>query len=64
MENDWIEIDGVRFNHVRAFEDVEAKNSRCRLQELQKASSEGEGNLQNPFLLLTLAIYLVPILTT
>lgn len=48
-EDDWIEIDGVRFNHVRAFEDVDAKNLTLPASRITRGEQRRGGDFTIPF---------------
>lgn len=48
-ENDWIEIDAVRFNHVRAFEDVEAQKLTLPASKITKGEQRRGGEFTEPF---------------
>jgi len=48
-EDDWIEIDGVRFNHVRAFEDVEAKKLTLPASRITKGEKRRGGDFTEPY---------------
>lgn len=49
-EGDWIEIDGVRFNHAKAYEEVEANVFTLPASRITRGGQNAEKmNLQNPF---------------
>ena len=48
-EGDWIEIDGVRFNHVKAFEDVDTRRLTLPASRITRGAERRDSDYSEPF---------------
>lgn len=48
-EGDWIEIDGVRFNHVKAFEDVDVNMRTLPASRITRGAERRSADYTEPF---------------
>jgi len=48
-EGDWVEIDGVRFNHVKAFEDVDTRRLTLPASRITRGAERRDSDYSEPF---------------